>query len=122
MPRRMSCSLTIDAVRARTKTETRRRAETWRDLEPGDRLVLVEKAMGLPKGARQVVLAEVEVVDVRLEPISAITAEAIEREGVRLDLTPAQWARWWKREHGIGVTLNPPVRVISWRYIDAEEG
>jgi len=120
MTRRMSCSLTIDAVRDRTKTETRRRAETWRDLKPGDRLTLVEKAMGLPRGARQVVLAEVEVTGVRLEPISAISADAIRREGVRLDLAPADWAAWWKREHGIGVGLDVPVRVISWRYLDAE--
>lgn len=51
MPRRMSCSMTVDAVRDRSKTVTRRHVDTWRDLKPGDRLVLIEKGMGLPKGA-----------------------------------------------------------------------
>lgn len=38
MPRRMSCSLTIDAVKNRTKTVTRRDPKTWLNLMPGDRL------------------------------------------------------------------------------------
>ena len=63
LPRRMSVSLTIDQVRNRTKTVTRRRVDTWRDLKAGDRLVLIEKGMGLAKGAKQVVVAEVEVID-----------------------------------------------------------
>src|SRR5690606_4165187 len=70
--RRMSCSMTVDAVRARTKTVTRRHVDTWKELKPGDRLTLIEKGMGLPKGAKQVVLAEVEIVDVRVEPIIRI--------------------------------------------------
>ena len=64
MPRRMSCSITVDAVRARTKTVTRRHASTWATLKPGDRLTLIEKGMGLKRGEKQVVLAEVEVEDV----------------------------------------------------------
>lgn len=75
MPRRMSCSMTIDAVRDRTKEVTRRHPDTWATLAPGDTLTLIEKGMGLPKGAKQVVLAEVEVVDVRLEPISDVLSE-----------------------------------------------
>lgn len=59
----MSCSMTIDAVRARTKTVTRRHIDTWRNLRAGDRLTLIEKGMGLAKGERQVVLAEVEIVE-----------------------------------------------------------
>lgn len=31
--------------------DARLRHDTWRDLKPGDRLVLIEKGMGLPKGA-----------------------------------------------------------------------
>lgn len=38
MPRRMSCSMTIDAVRTRTKTVTRRHVDTWTRLAvPADR-------------------------------------------------------------------------------------
>lgn len=33
MSRRMSCSMTIDAVRNRTKTVTRRHVNTWRTLD-----------------------------------------------------------------------------------------
>lgn len=32
MSRRMSCAITVDAVRARTKTETRRHVGSWRTL------------------------------------------------------------------------------------------
>lgn len=69
MSRRMSCSMTIDAVRNRTKTVTRRHVDTWQNLKPGDRLTLIEKGMGLPKGATQVILAEVEIVSVWVEPL-----------------------------------------------------
>lgn len=119
MPRRMSVSMTIDAVRARTKTVTRRHVDTWRALQPGDQLTLIEKGMGLPKGARQVVVAEVEVVDVRVEPLLAITDEDVEREGF-----PG-----WPREHFIQFWLDShpgagdfadgyPVRRIEWRYLE----
>lgn len=45
MSRRMSCAITVDAVRARTKTETRRHVGSWRTLTTGDRLTLIEKGM-----------------------------------------------------------------------------
>lgn len=75
MSRRMSCSMTIDAVRDRTKTVTRRHVDTWTTLKPGDRLTLIEKGMGLPKDAKQVVLAEVEIVDVRVEFLRELVYE-----------------------------------------------
>ena len=103
MPRRMSCSMTVPAVRDRRKTVTRRHEDTWRDLKPGDRVTLVEKAMGLPKGARQVVLAEVEIVDVRVEPIDHIIDEP---DGTALEGLPE---------------MTTPCRRIEWRYLDEEE-
>lgn len=118
MSRRMSCALTIDAVRNRTKTVTRRDWLTWRTLKPGDRLTLVEKAMGLPKGARQVVLAEVEIVDVRLEPLTDITEDEITAEGFNPHLTPPTiWAAWWAAEHGHRTPFGVTVRRIEWRYL-----
>ncbi len=140
MTRRMSCSLTIDAVKERRKTVTRRHVDTWQDLRgrrkptsSGDRLILVEKAQGLPAGAKQVILAEVEVVDVRVEPISLLTADVrygrqeVALEG--LDMTPAEFVSFWRRSHGYGdevwddeLILDPPpvvqCRRIQWRYID----
>lgn len=82
MTRRMSVSMTLDAVRAQTKTVTRRHVDTWRDLKAGDRLTLIEKVMGLPKGARQVVVAEVEIVSVRVETLRQVTPAEVVAEGL----------------------------------------
>ena len=56
--RYMSFMLTKRQFKERTKTVTRRHVDTWQTLKPGDRLTLIEKGMGLPKGARQVVLQQ----------------------------------------------------------------
>jgi hypothetical protein len=127
MSRRMSCSLTADAVLARTKTVTRRAVDTWATLEVGGRLTLVEKAQGLKKGERQVVLAEVEIVDVRVESILNIHNEGwqgVEKEGLRM--SPNAFIEFWMRTHGMPLH-NPrtpalrtiAVRRIEWRYLDA---
>ena len=120
----MSCSMTVDAVRDRTKTVTRRHVDTWRDLKPGDRLILIEKGMGLPKGARQVVLAEVEIVDVRVEPILDVLDEdhATAREGLP-EMAPRDFVRFWLDGHGFrSVEVGPAgwvhCRRIEWRYLD----
>lgn len=127
MSRRMSCAMTVPAVQARTKTVTRRHVDTWKDLKPGDRLTLIEKGMGLPKGARQVVLAEVEIVDVRLEPIAAIHEEdrGTVAEGLG-HMTAGEFVRFWLGGHGYGAHLHPSFardvvcRRIEWRYLDEE--
>lgn len=124
---RMSCSMTVDAVRARTKTVTRRHVDTWRNLKPGDRLTLIEKGMGLPKGARQVVLAEVEVVDVRVEPIGLADADEAALEGFA-GWTGIEFVEFWLKGHGYPTTvpvrgtiarpnLTVPCRRIEWRYL-----
>lgn len=138
MTRRMSCSLTIDAVRARTKTVTRRHVDTWKTLAPGDRLVLVEKAMGLPKGARQVQLDEVVVIDVRVETLdtpklsgdawSEVIAEGLWEQAAEpmrtgsSDHSPWEWfVEFWLSGHGYPSDADPGnvlVRRIEWRYID----
>ena len=140
----MSCALTIDAVRNRTKTVTRRDPSTWQNLKAGDRLTLVEKGMGLPKGASQVVLAEVEIVDVRVEPLFFLDNDEIDREGVNTLMVPILWADWWARSHGWkgtglgagwesfrvhGVNLKARAstlgeiecRRIEWRYLDGAQ-
>ncbi len=126
MSRRMSCSMTVLAVRSRIKTVTRRHVDTWRTLKAGDRLTLVEKAMGLPRGAKQVVLAEVEIVDVRVERLLAgvtpaeIAAEGFDPHG----MAPSEWCAWWMRGHGL---VNDDAdlvecRRIEWRYLDGLPG
>lgn len=133
MSRRMSCSLTVDAVRARTKTVTRRHVGTWQTLKPGDRLTLIEKGMGLKKGERQVVLAEVEVVSVRVEPLARIIMgernDGLAKEGLP-GLTWGEFAVMWLRSHGyaqlVGTSSygtpvvhgwDTPCRRIEWRYL-----
>lgn len=135
MPRRMSVSMTVVPVRARLKDVTRRHVDTWRTLAAGDRLTLIEQGMGLPKGAKQVIVAEVEVVDVRVEPILAVTPDEIRREGFDPhDLTPVEWATWWAGHHGYSIPIRPyswqprnpadlddiECRRIEWRYLDPE--
>lgn len=130
----MSCSLTIAAVRERRKTVTRRHVDTWRNLKAGDRLTLIEKGMGLPAGAKQVVLAEVEIVDVRVEPISLLADDVrYGRQEVVLEglghLAPDEFVGMWCQSHGAPTpaacwALGLPVkewtkcRRIEWRYLD----
>lgn len=126
MPRRMSCSMTVPAVQARTKTVTRRHVDTWTTLKSGDRLTLIEKGMGLPKGAKQVVLAEVEIVDVRVERLGWVRTErdATVREGLG-HLTPVEFVDFWLAGHGYRpavmtweTAVSTLCRRIEWRYLD----
>lgn len=74
MSRRMSCALTINAVKERTKTITRREATTWATTQVGDELTLVEKGMGLAAGEKQKVLTQVIVEDMPCSPRAAFQA------------------------------------------------
>lgn len=125
MARRMSVSMTIEQVRQRQKTVTRRHPDTWKALKPGDRLTLVEKGQGLKKGEKQVVLAEVEVIDVRVEPLIKLADPAYGTAEVAAEgfpgADPLGWATWWSENHepairnALGVAL---CRRIEWRYLD----
>ncbi|MCB0968285.1 MAG: hypothetical protein KDB37_15745 [Ilumatobacter sp.] len=126
-------------MRDRSKTVTRRKVDSWQTLKPGDGLILIEKGMGLPKGAKQVVLCEVEVVDVRVEPISLMSSDVrYGRQEIALEgfdpneWDPLEWATWWAGNHGHSIPILPdswfPVdpldlrgiecRRIQWRYLD----
>lgn len=129
MSRRMSVSMTLDAVRSQTKTVTRRHVDSWKTLKPGDRLTLIEKGMGLPKGAKQVVVCEVEVVDVRVESIGMVSALEVVREGFDpMAMTPWEFIRFWCRGHDVPVPLHRcqataiPCRRIEWRYLSTPNG
>ena len=126
----MSVSMTLDAVRSRTKTVTRRHVDTWKHLKVGDRLTLIEKGMGLPKGAKQVVVAEVEIVDVCVEPIGLVaSADEVFREGLP-HLTATEFITFWLKGHGYETHVDmapvyPPrpnvgqdCRRIEFRYVD----
>jgi len=140
MSRRMSVAMTLDSVRNRTKTVTRRHVGSWRDLKAGDRLTLVEKGQGLPKGGKQVVIAEVEVVDVRVEPLRDVTVGEVRREGLYDEiyrqayashpgptwdhLVPELFNALWLRGHGYQPTVANATTVecrrIEWRYLDED--
>lgn len=120
MAPRMSCSMTVDAVEQRIKTVTRRDPETWKNLKRGDRLTLVEKAMGLRKGEKQRVLAEVKIVDVTVEMLGAITPRDIVREGLG-EMPVDDFVRWWADEHGHRGDERPDLlmcRRIEWKYLE----
>lgn len=119
MTRRMSCSMTIDAVKAHTKTVTRRHVDTWKTLKPGDRLTLIEKGMGLPKGARQVVLAEVEIVRNEIEPVGCVNHHDLVSEGLP-EMTVEGFVVMWLKSHGYPNHLDAMTicRRIEWRYIE----
>lgn len=65
----MSFALTIDQILARTKTVTRRTG--WRDLCPGDELLAVDRARGVPHSAQRV-LARLRVKSVERAPLGEI--------------------------------------------------
>lgn len=124
MARLMSVALTEPAVRARTKTQTRRLG--WSNLRAGEELRLVRKAMGrsrvLPDGSRYVEplvdVARVRVVEVRRERLDAITDEDVAREGFELgpDEHPAAWFVAFFTEH-MRCAPDAEVTVITWEYL-----
>ena len=121
MSRRMSCALTVDAVKDRTKTVTRRKVDSWQSLKPGDRLTLIEKGMGLKKGEKQVVLAEVEIVSVSVIPLGRIDKAECVAEGFP-EISPDEFCSMWRRSHPDPAltwvrTENISVRRIEWRYL-----
>lgn len=133
---RMSVSMTLDAVRSRTKTVTRRHANTWKKAAVGDRLTLIEKGMGLPKGAKQVVVAEVELTDVGVEPLGRVDIDEVRAEGLydralsECNGNPLGIRTWfigfWLIGHGYGnLSLaegaEVMVRRIEWVYLDTHE-
>ena len=84
-------------------------------------------ALDLRRRERQRVLAEVEVVDVRVEPLGAIDLHegqsGVNREG--LAMTPIGFISFWASTHGYQSMapheqMEIPCRRIEWRYLDEE--
>lgn len=116
MPRLMSFALTTKQVRERTKTVTRRRG--WAKLKAGDRLTAVVKAMGLAKGEKVERLAEIVVEAVTLEPLDAITADDVAREGFP-EMSPAEFVAMFCGN--MGGKPDQMVRRIQFRYAEGGE-
>ena len=112
--RNMAVTYTLDAVRERRKTVTRRKG--WTFLKPGDRLRLVEKGMGLKKGERVVPVATVEVVSVKREPLLLVARSGeVEREGF-LNMTAVEFIAAFFTPQNI--KPSDLVTRIEWRYVD----
>lgn len=120
MARLMSVAFTEAAVRERRKTVTRRKG--WLMLKPGDRLTLCRKVMGRRKGEPLVRVAEVEVVSVRREPLTALLDAStygsveMELEGLA-GLPPYDFVYHyfeWKQK----IPRETVITRIEWRYLD----
>ena len=129
MSRLMSVAFTADAVIERRKTVTRRKG-WWLDkngrqiLKPGDRLTLCRKVMGRKPGEPLERLTEVEVVDVRREPLSLLLTtigyadEEMAREGFP-EMDPREFVRlFFVAAQRVG--HNDDVTRIEWRYLDGD--
>lgn len=129
MARLMSVALTEQAVRERRKTVTRRAG--WSFLRAGDQLELCRKVMGRRRGEPLVRICMVEVLDVRQERLSSITAADVLAEGFTTDeLAPFTCAedpdedeigrafcRFFVEHMGGGI--HQQVTRIEWRYLDS---
>lgn len=121
----MSVAMTLDAVRSEIKSATRRHPDTWANLVPGDHLVLVEKAMGLPKGSRQVAVKRVRIVSNRVEPLHLVDDGEVEAEGCA-GMEPSEFTVWWAESHGFRWSTQAEFmaiecRRIGWEYIEVRE-
>lgn len=79
MPRHISFSMTTPQFLAGTKTVTRRMG--WKQLKVGTEIIAAKKCHGLKAGEKVERLGGIRVVDVRREPLSAVTAADVAREG-----------------------------------------
>jgi hypothetical protein len=111
----MSFSATKRQMRDRTKTVTRRAVGTWVNLKPGDLLLAVEKAQGLKKGERQIVLGVIRVVAVNVEPLSDMGYADVVREGFPGWLV-SEFVEMFVRMHP-GMTPETEVRRIAFEHV-----
>lgn len=118
----MSVAFTEQAVIERRKTVTRRKG--WLFVKPGDRLTLCRKVMGRKPGEPLVRIAEVEVVDVRREPLRRMLDDTeygfdeTAREGFP-GTHPAVFVERYFID-AQGMKADDEVTRIEWRYLDGE--
>jgi hypothetical protein len=79
MPRNISFNYSKEKIMNQSKTVTRRLG--WLFLKSGNILNACEKCQGLGKGGKIKRLKRIRVIDVRREPLSAITADDCVTEG-----------------------------------------
>lgn len=126
MSRLMSVAMTTDAVIERRKTVSRRKG-WWLDkngrrlLEVGDTLTLCRKVQGRKPGEPIERLAEVQVVEIRREPLSDLLVmpnyarREMEHEGFP-GMAPGDFVHRYFLE-AQGFDLDDEVTRIEWRYV-----
>jgi hypothetical protein len=95
--RLMSFMLTPRQVVEGSKDVTRR--TRWLNLKANERLQAVRKAMGRKPGEPLDRLCVIEVLDVRREPLDAITADDCRREGFP-EMSPAEFVAMFCKHMG----------------------
>jgi hypothetical protein len=122
----MSVAFTEQAVRDRTKTVTRRKG-WWTDkrgrrlVQPGDRITLCRKVMGRKKGEPLERICDVEVVDVRREPLIKLVHKRYGDAEVALEGFPGMNPGDFIQRFFIyaqGIPADSEVTRIEWRYLD----
>ena len=118
--RNMSFSKTVEQMRARTKTVTRRYG--WWFLKPGDRVQAVEKAIGLKKGEKVKKICVIEIISSHGEKLENITRDECVREGFPsfspselIDLIVSMRPR--RRHDPYRAPIDEPVNRIEFRYV-----
>lgn len=121
MPRNISFALTTEQIRNRTKTVTRRLG--WKNLKVGEILNACVKCMGLKPGEKIERLAQIRVVSVRSEVLTAIyfkhkgsygNSEAA-KEGFP-NMTGVQFVEMFCKH--MGVDTDAQVTRIEFEYVD----
>lgn len=119
--RNISFSMTTPQFIDGSKDVTRRFG--WWFLKPGDRLMAVEKAMGLKKGEKMKRLGVIEVVSVRKEPLSEMSRdleyglEELRREGYPFGCTsPTEFVI--RLAKSAKVDRHEPVNRIEFRRVE----
>ena len=116
--RRMSFFLTTEQMRNKTKTVTRRKIGTWRDLKVGDVLLAVKQLQGLKKGEGQTVIGKIRITGERMERVDEVTNEDVVREGFP-NLTRIEFLELLKRR--LGLAPDDLVTRIEFEHIGGAE-
>jgi hypothetical protein len=110
----ISFALTAARFRDGTKDVTRRWG--WKTLKPGTVLCAVRQQRGLKQGQTVERMGYIEVVDVRQEPLDAITEDEVRREGFPT-WTVADFIEFFLTERPAGKTLKSLVTRIEFKKV-----
>jgi hypothetical protein len=90
----------------------------WRNLRAGDRIMAIDKGMGLKKGQKQVELGVIEVVGAWPERLNVIDDAETVREGFP-ELEPAEFVAMFCKANGC--KPDSEVMRIEFRYPGCDE-